>query len=213
MRSMSTNRDVWVDGLVARMATVRHAEVRDSPVDKMGAALYDALVSEGTGLRASVPVIERRSRLRRIVLVASAAAILLLAGVVLGSLSSSVGPSGTASALVPLRSASGVALTGKIPNSAIHDGRIQWSKVSGYVAAFSGGRFVGYVNKADLSRGQPAIAEPQIRPIWPRGVNVCFFPSPGSVDVYNKSLNLIGHIDPMIGFVPLGKPTCGTASG
>lgn len=82
---------------------------------------------------------------------------------------------------------------GNIPASAVRPDGIDWAKVPDYVGVVKDGRVVGYISRATYER----LLEPQPGPA--RIENA-------STPVYDESLRLVGHVYPVVGFVPLGSP-------
>jgi hypothetical protein len=86
---------------------------------------------------------------------------------------------------------------GRIPNVAMSGAGINWAAAPDYIAVLKRGHVVGYVPKAELD--QAAI-------IGPRNGGT-FRPSASSVlTVVNRSLDVVGHFYPMVGFVPEDSP-------
>jgi len=82
---------------------------------------------------------------------------------------------------------------GRIPEAAITRAGINWSMAPDYIAVLKRGVVVGYVAKVALDQSE--------RMVGPRNGGT-FAPSRSSVlNVVNRSLRLVGHFYPMIGFV------------
>jgi hypothetical protein len=82
---------------------------------------------------------------------------------------------------------------GRIPAAAITQAGIIWSMAPDYIAVLKRGVVVGYVAKAALDQSEVMIG--------PRNGGT-FTPSRSSVlSVVNRSLRVVGHFYPMIGFV------------
>jgi hypothetical protein len=82
---------------------------------------------------------------------------------------------------------------GNIPANAVEPNGIAWSKVPDYVGVVKDGRVVGYISRAtyeNLLDPKPSRSEVENAP----------------VPVYSESLRLVGHMYPVVGFVPLGSP-------
>jgi hypothetical protein len=83
---------------------------------------------------------------------------------------------------------------GRIPQAAVTRTGINWSIAPDYIAVLKRGVVVGYVAKAALDQSEVIVG--------PRNGGT-FTPSHSSVlNVVNRSLRLVGHFYPMIGFVP-----------
>jgi hypothetical protein len=83
---------------------------------------------------------------------------------------------------------------GRIPEAAITQAGINWSIAPDYIAVLKRSVVVGYVAKAALDQSEVIVG--------PRNGGT-FTPSQSSVlNVVNRSLRLVGHFYPMIGFVP-----------
>jgi hypothetical protein len=129
-----------------------------------------------------------------------AAAAVIGAAVLAGTLLATLGTTPSASASVTLQSLGGVPFLGNLPKDAVSLGSVNWSKVPQLVSAVSHGTVVGYVRKADV-RQTHRLVGPLQGPIPSCGT--------GGLDVYTADRRLIGHIYPDAGYTPLGvAPNC-----
>ena len=86
---------------------------------------------------------------------------------------------------------------GRIPHAAMSRAGIDWAAAPDYIAVLKRGQVVGYVPKVELD---------QTGIIGPRNGGT-YTPSSSSVlIVVNRSLHIVGHFYPMVGFVPEDSP-------
>jgi hypothetical protein len=101
-----------------------------------------------------------------------------------------------------LKTTSGAAIEGRIPNDALRNGHIEWSRVPAYIPFYSGRRLIGYVEKTDVEHRQaPIVVGPLLRPIVHPGRPLLCRIGENGVNVYNKAHVLIGQIFPATGFL------------
>jgi len=189
-----------VERLVRQLATVDDTDIPDSPDDATAQALFSAIVAERNVARVTqVPRVSARWRTPLIVSVVVVVA--LVTSLVLVDPFSKPVPSGAATTAVALQTTTGSAIEGRIPNDAIRDGTIVWSKVPAYIPFYSGYKFVGYVQKADVEhRTSPVEAGPLVTPILHPGEPIFCNLEGNGAEVYNRSHHLIGEIFPGAGF-------------
>jgi hypothetical protein len=109
-----------------------------------------------------------------------------------------------ASELIAIHAPVGGSVTGRLPQTAIVNGRIDWRKAPKLIEIVNGsGSLLGYVLKADL--------DGTAKVIGPRNGGT-YAPACGSegIDVFNASgTSKVGAYYPGAGFVPKGQPpTC-----
>jgi hypothetical protein len=189
-----------VERMVRQLATVDDTDIPDRPDDATAQALFAAIVGEHNVAR--VTQVPRGSAPWRTSLMVSVVAVVaLVTSLLLVDPFSKPQPSSAATTAVALQTTTGSAIEGRIPNDAIHNGTIVWSKVPAYIPFYSGHKLVGYVQKADVEhRTSPIEAGPLVTPIIHPGEPIFCNLEGNGVDVYNRSHDLIGEIFPGTGF-------------
>jgi hypothetical protein len=135
--------------------------------------------------------------------IALAVTSIAIAASVAVSLQDSGTPAG-ASELIAIHAPVGGSVTGRLPQSAIVNGRVDWQKAPKLIEIVNGsGSLLGYVLKADL--------DGTAKVIGPRNGGT-YAPACGSegIDVFNATgTGKVGAYYPGAGFVPKGEsPTC-----
>src|ERR1700722_12064994 len=128
-----------VEQIVQELAPIYDADIPDRYDDPRAQALFAAIVAEQPVERIVRP--SRAPGRWRVSLVVSVAAVAaLVSTLVLVNPFSQPQASSAAATAVALKTTTGSAIEGRVPNDAIHHGVIDWSKVPPYIPFYSGRR-------------------------------------------------------------------------
>ena len=179
----------------------------DEQLDSWIRTRVAALVESAPLPPAQLGTVRRRRSSRRLLLPSAIVGAVVAAGAILsGTWPSAVKPV-SASTIMPIHSAVAGIVSSRIPRSAIHGGRVNWSDVPTYVAVISDGSVVGYVQKADIDGQLPVIGPLNGGTYTP----VC---GSDGINVYaSNDTTIVGALYPNLGYVPAGQtPNCANAT-
>lgn len=197
-----------LDELVSRSAVVRDEDLEALVEQSNATELFYAVIAHqgeaGDHYDDSFVLPAPRRRAAHMAMAAAAVAV-LLAGVLTSvfAFHPKATPPRAGALTVALKTTSGAIFEADLPARAVVGGLIDWAQVPPYVEVVADDRIVGVVLRSELVDPSAIGASGATGP-------TTFACGAGGVAVYGESLtNLVGHLFPNAGYVPLGQtPVC-----